>query len=92
MWKVTEHKKSYQSQELKVCSLVQEMARYTFATTAPEFESAFKARINEIPRTNSFSPDLMYRISQRNPKSVELWKMTASGDFKYKIFTLLFEG
>lgn len=67
------------------------MAEYTFATYAGEFEQQFKKRIiAEIPRTNNFSADLMYRVTQRNLKSVEVWKMTVQGDFKSKMFTLTF--
>lgn len=90
MWKLTEHKCSRSSQELKVKMLIKEMVDGTYATTAGEFENHFKIRIAEIPRTNNFSADLLYKVTPRNLKSVEVWKMTVSGDFNYKMFTLLF--
>lgn len=90
MWKVTEHKRSNQQQEIKVAQLVREMAEYSYATYAEQFENHFKERIQEIPRTNNFSADLLYQVTQRNHKSVEVWKMTTQRDFKYKMFTLEF--
>lgn len=88
MWKVTEHKRSNQQQELNVVSLVKEMAEYTFASYAQQFIDSFKERLSEISRQNNFSADLLYRATQRNLKSIEIWKMDVQGDFKYKMFTL----
>lgn len=64
------------------------MAEYTYATTAGEFENHFKIRIKDIPRKNIFSADLFYKVTQRNLYSVEVWKLTAGGEFKHKMYTL----
>lgn len=87
-WRITEHKCSQQNQELKVKILLKEMAEYSYATYAESFENHFKSLVQEIPKTNSFSADLLYKVTQRNMKSVEVWKMDVCGDFKYKMFTL----
>lgn len=88
MWKITEHKSSQQQQELNVKILVKEMAEYSYATYAEQFETHFKDLIKQIPKTNCYSADLFYKATQRNLKSVEIWKMDIEGNFKYKMFTL----
>lgn len=90
MWKVTEHKCSSTYQELNVKRIVNEMAEYSYDTYAEAFENHFKQLIKEIPRHNNFSADLLYQVTPRNQKSVEVWKMTVQGEFKYKMFTLDF--
>ncbi|AYO58216.1 hypothetical protein CO230_08815 [Chryseobacterium sp. 6424] len=87
-WKITEHKCLQQNQELKVKALVKEMAEYSYATYAESFENHFKSLIKEVPKTNTFSADHFYRVTQRNLKSVEIWKVDIEGEFKYKMFTL----
>lgn len=87
-WKVTEHKTSSQQQELNVKNLVKEMAEYSYATYAEQFINHFKDLIKDIPRKNNFSADLLYMVTQRNLKSVEVWKLNVQGDYKYKMFTL----
>ena len=88
MWKITEHKIAKQQQELKVKALAKEMAEYSFATYAEQFINHFKALIKEIPKTNGYSADLLYKVTQRNLKSVEIWKMDVEGNYKYKMITL----
>ena len=75
---------------MNVILLLKEMAEYSFASYAEQFINSFKERIVEIPRHNNFSADLLYKVTPRNHKSVELWKMTVEGDFKYKMLTLDF--
>lgn len=91
MWILTENKCPKGQQEIKVKIMLQEMAEYTFAYDAESFERAFKDQIKEIPRTNNFSADLLFKITHRNNKSVEVWKMTIKGDFKEKLFTLNYQ-
>jgi len=92
MWKLTENKSPKGQQEIKIKSLLKEMADYSYATYAEQFENQFKALVKEIPRSNNFSADLMYKVTRRNNKSVEVWKMTVAGDFKHKMWTLNYIG
>lgn len=91
-WKLTENKPPKSQQEIKVKMLLKEMAEYSYATYAESFINHFDILIKDVPRTNSFSADLMYKVTQRNHKSVEIWKMTTNGDFNYKMFTLDYVG
>lgn len=89
MWKLTTHKEPKHQQDIQLLMLLKEMAEYTYATYAQQFETAFKSLIEtEIKATNSFKPSLMYKVTPRNQKSVEVWKMTVQGDFKEKLYTL----
>ncbi|MDR2205786.1 MAG: hypothetical protein LBE36_06500 [Flavobacteriaceae bacterium] len=88
MWKVTTFKYQVQRQEVVVKSLIMEMAEYSYAVSAEQFEDHFKRLIKDISCRNNFSADLLYKVVQRNQKSVEVWKTTLSGDFKYKMFML----
>lgn len=92
MWKLTENKTPKNQQEIKVKQLLIEMAEYSYATYAEAFENHFKILIKDIPKTNSFKPEFMFKITQRNLKSVECWKLTVEGDFAYKLFTLDYVG
>lgn len=87
MWKLTENKTADTEQELKVKALLREMSD-SYAETAGEFENHFKQLVKDIPRSNNYSADLLYKLTPRNQKSVEVWKMTPKGDYKYKMFTL----
>lgn len=91
-WKLIENKKPKGPQDARVKHLLLEMTEYSFATYAGQFESQFKRLVKELPRTNSFSADLMFRVTQRNLKSVEVWKVTPEGDFKHKMWTLNYIG
>ncbi len=88
MWKLTEYKSTDAKKETKVKLLVKEMAANTFASYAEQFADAFKIRLAEIPRQNNFSADLLYKCTQRNMYSVEIWKLDVAGEFKYRMFTL----
>lgn len=88
MWRVTEHKRGSHFQELKVTSMVKEMAVYTYITYAESFIYRFHENLKLIPKSNNFSADQMYRAKEIDQNSVEIWKITAAGDFKYKMFTL----
>lgn len=92
MWKLTIHKSLNGYQDTRVRILVKEIATYSIETYAEAFENHFKARIIEIPRTNNFSANLLYRCKQVNFTTVEIWKMKADGDFKEKVFTVEFGG
>jgi hypothetical protein len=88
MWKLTAHKRCKNKQEIKVRALLTEMVEYSYATYAGAFEQHFKKLVAEIPKTNNYSAELLFKVTQRNLKSVEVWKLTAAGDYKYKMFTL----
>lgn len=88
MWKLTENKAPKNQQEIKVKQLLNEMAEYSYATYAESFKNHFETLIKDVKKTNSYSPEAMFKITQRNLKSVECWKMKPNGDFDYKLFTL----
>jgi hypothetical protein len=88
MWKVTEHKSPKNQQEVRVKTLIKEMAAYSYASYAEEFKNHFEVLVNDLPKTNNYAPELMFKITQRNLKSIELWKLKVNGDFDYKMFTL----
>ena len=75
---------------LPITQMLNEMAPYTYATNAMQFEDAFKSAIEKIPRTNNYSANLMYKVKQTSLYSVEVWKLTVTGDFKTKMWTLDF--
>jgi hypothetical protein len=91
MWKVTEHKRGSQILEFKVTSMVKEMAAYTYLTYAESFIYRFHENLKDIPKSNNFSADHMYRAKEVDTNSVEVWKMNVKGDFKYKMFTLVYQ-
>lgn len=90
MWAITEFKKQLKSQEMAVVSTVREMALYTWAYNAETFESAFKEQLKDIPRSNNFSAEYMYKVKHLNQYSIEVWKVRPNGDFNYKMFQLDF--
>lgn len=90
MWNLTVNREPKGQQEIKVKMLLKEMAEYSYATYAEAFQNHFNQLIKDIPRSNNYSADLIYKVTQRNLKSVEVWKMKPNGDFNYKMFTLFF--
>lgn len=88
MWTVKQHHTFKLQQDLKVSILVKEMAQNTYATDAASLEEVFKGLLGTIKKKNNFDATLMYRLSQRNEKSTEVWKLYPNGDFKMKMFTL----
>ncbi len=87
MWKVTEHKRPKSKQDLEVTVLLKEIATYDIYYSG-ELIRMFEQEVKNIKRSNNFSADLMYKLTPRNQTSVELWKLTAKGDYKDKLFTL----
>ena len=87
MWTLIEHKKPKTATDLRVKSLLREM-QDSYAYDAESFKNHFKQLVKVLPKSNNFSADLMYEVTPRNQKSVEVWKMTTKGDFKEKMFTL----
>lgn len=90
MWKIIEHKNPRHKQEIEVKSLLNEMSIYSYASYAEQFESHFKILVKDIPTSNGFTAENQYKVTPRNHKSVEVWKLTAAGDFKTKMWTLNF--
>lgn len=88
MWKVTNEKRIFSSAESEVISLVQEIAEYTFATYSEQIIDQIHDQLQAITRRNNFSADLMYKATQRNLKSIEVWKLDVQGNFKYKMMQL----
>lgn len=87
-WKLTENKAANTYQELQVKNLLKEMAANTYATYAEAFEFHFKNLVKDIPKSNALSAEQIFKITPRNTKSVEVWKLDTKGDFKCKMFTL----
>jgi len=90
MLKITTFKKGDSKQELEVSALVKEMSIGTYATTSGEFEIAFKQLLKGISKSNNFSADLLYTVTPRNEKAVEIWKLKVNGEPNYKMFMLEF--
>lgn len=90
MWKITKHRIGTYANDLKIAALVRELSEIDWLTTPGELAGAFDRATSEMPKTNSFSPDLMYKVVELNDKSVEIWKLNVEGDFKNKMFTLEF--
>ena len=88
MWDLKTIKEPKGQQELKVSMELKQMVQCTYATNSYEFESAFKELLSRQKRTNNFSAELMFRVKNLDIQTVEIWKMTADGDFKHKIFEL----
>ncbi|WP_413534052.1 hypothetical protein [Empedobacter brevis] len=91
-WKVKQHKVVSSSMDLNMSGKLKFLAETTVAKEAGQFEEEFKRELLTIKRTNIFSAEYSYKMTARNPTSVEVWKMKANGDFNYKIFTLDFDG
>lgn len=87
MWTLIQHKESKTATDLRVKSLLKEM-KDSYAYNAESFKNHFKQLIKDIPKSNNFSADLMYEVTPRNQKSVEVWKMDSKGEFKDKLYTL----
>lgn len=86
-WKLQRHKVGSSQQELQVSIKVSEMENYSTYDSESWCEE-FKNRLKEIKRTNSFSAENGYKATPRNPKSLEVWKLKANGDFNYKMYTV----
>lgn len=91
-WKIKEHKTKRNQQELEAIIRLKEIARVTSSSTAEPFIDEFKRELQGIKRTNIFSAEYAYKMTPRNPTSVEVWKMKVNGDFDYKMFTLDYDG
>lgn len=87
-WKIEENKIPKNKQEIEVKQLLKEMAEYSYATYAEQFANHFKKLLEEIPKSNNFSADLLYKAKPISSKKVEIWKLTISGEYKTKMFTL----
>ncbi|SFC33389.1 hypothetical protein SAMN05421780_104294 [Flexibacter flexilis DSM 6793] len=95
MWNLTEHQKPSTRQDLQVLVSIRDTIEYaTHCTYAGSFINQFKIDLSEIPRSNNFSADLMYKAIAPNQdeysNTVEIWKLKANGDFKTKLYTLIY--
>lgn len=91
MWKLTQHKVPKGLQEHRVSLLIRDIMLYTYATSSYEFENTFNLQIKDIPKTNNYSCDLMYKVFCLDHKSLEVWKLTPEGFKKFRFFTLKFQ-
>lgn len=88
MWKVTQHRNPSALQEIKVVMLAKEIAQIDWITSSSGFEYRFESDVKDIKRTNNYEAWMLYKITRRNQKSVELWKLDVKGYYKYKILTI----
>lgn len=88
MWKITEHVTPKSGQDLMVTILIKELCQLDWISYSQSFQDAFNNRVKEITAKNNYTAENMYKITQRNETSVELWKMKANGDFNYKMYTI----
>lgn len=88
MWNLKTIKAPKGQLELKISYQLKEMIQFTFATNSFEFISAFHERLSSLKRTNNFSADLMYKAKGIDLTHVEIWKLTATGYLKHKMFEL----
>jgi hypothetical protein len=86
-WKTQKHKVGNGQQEIQVKILVTEMQQ-SWATDSESWSIAFKDKLKEIKRTNSFSAEYGYTATPINETSLEVWKMKTNGDFNYIMFTV----
>jgi len=86
-WEITKNKTLNQRMDLEVAGKVKEL-EFNGADDIKSLKIVFKKKLLEIPQTNTYSADCLYKMIQRNPNSCEVWKMTPNGDFKYLMFTL----
>lgn len=86
-WKITKHKVGNGQQELKVSLIISGMEN-SYAYDSETFITAFKEKLQEVPRKNNFAAEFAFKGKPRNQTSLEIWKMKVSGDFNYLMFTV----
>ena len=91
-WTIIKHKTTSQNQELHVCIIINEMARYCPTQLPKDFDYYFKQRLSGVKSKNSYSADLLYKAIPKDEKTVEIWKQKADGELNYKMFTLNLQG
>lgn len=91
MWKIKIVKQPKTKVELEVKCVLNELAAYTFAINSQELETAFNSQIKSVKSSNNFTASLMYKMTPRNQKSVDVWKLNVHGDFKEKLYQLDYE-
>lgn len=91
-WIIKEHKRKSNQQEMQMIIRLKEIAKISLSSTAETFIDDFKRELQSIKRTNIFSAEHAYKMTPRNPTSVEVWKMKVNGDYDYKMFTLEYDG
>lgn len=68
------------------------MGEYSYASDGEAFREHFKKLVRDIPRSNGFAPELMYKIYLIDVKKVDVLKLQANGEVKYKIYSLEYIG
>jgi hypothetical protein len=89
-WKITEGKSAKGMLELQVMAEVREMADGTFATYAESLETQFKNGLKRIRGVNGYTAENMFEMKTITHYTVEIWKMTVTGEYKKKMCTLDF--
>jgi hypothetical protein len=87
IWKFQQHKVGESHTEISVSILVKEMAEYQ-ASLSETWADEFHKRLKELPRSNNFSADNMFKAIPKDLLSLEVWKLKANGDFNYKMFAV----
>lgn len=88
LWKIRKHKELKSQLDLRVGAMLREICLTTYAESSSEFKGIFDRLLKNIKSTNQYSADILYRMTERNPDSAEVWKMTPEGDYKNKLFTI----
>lgn len=86
-WHLTKHKRGSGQQEIQVAIVVEEMKDH-WATDSLSWIESFQKRLADIPKKNSFYAVNGYRATPRNQQALEVWKLKATGEYNYIMFTL----
>lgn len=93
MWKLAKHKSPTGDYELHLQALIVVMSNCSLTTNSESFENEFQRMLKHLASAN-FTDENNYKIfkvTPRNDKSVEIWRMSIEGDYQDKLYTLTFE-
>ena len=92
MWTITEHTNNNSRVELEVSIMIKEITgQYSYLTSSYQFKDKFEDEAKIMKRTNNFSVDLMYKVKIIDTYTAEVWKLTADGEWKKKMFTVSYK-
>ena len=86
MWKVTVVKQPRSSIELKVSIVVNQTAKIDWIRLSTYWIERFEAELDALKTGNAFKASHSFKATPRNLFSLEVWKMTADGEFKHKMW------
>ncbi len=91
-WKLEKHKSTSTIREIRVSSLIRQMSECCAAKDSESFTLDFKNKLKFLEVKKTDSDSLFYRSKPIDKHKLEIWKLKASGDFNYKMFTLTYAG